>query len=161
VLHHVFYALFDSPDQARAALQDIKQLANDQPVNAVVHATPLEADKLTVAETSSYRRMMMGVIVGIVVGVLAVWLVLRPLGFVTGAEVPATLMAAVLGAIACGLGGVLMGASSPDPHLKRLAELMRRGKVIVTLDISGKTEEERALDIVRAHGATVEAHGSW
>ena len=162
VLHHVFYALFDSPDQARAALHDIRQLGSqEKPVDAVVHVTPLEADKLTAAETSAFRRMALGVAIGAVFGVIAVWVVLRPLGFVQGAETPATLLAAVLGAIACGLGGALMGSSSPDPHLKRLGELMRRGKVILTLDIPSKTDEEKALEIVRSHGATVEPHGSW
>lgn len=160
-MHHVFYALFNNRGEADAAMHEIQRLNTSEPVDTIVHARPLEADKLLLSESSSYRRMMQGVLVGGVLGALLCAFVLAPLGVIRDAETPAVLLSALVGALSCGLGGALMGSSSPDPHLDRLAHAMRRGKVILTVDVPGKNAEERAMEIVRAHGAAIEPHGSW
>jgi hypothetical protein len=146
-MRHVFYAAFDNWQDASAAVSNIEPDAG----RVIVHGSRLRSDELIGSETGVARRLLTGVLVG------------GGLGALSGAAMMATGIAsatamgfmAVLGAVACGLGGAITGSAAPDPKLEKFAE-RHKGKILVTVISPDLTSLERAEIIARGHRGVVE-----
>jgi hypothetical protein len=153
-MRHGFYAAYDNWQDATAAVSEIESVKadNGDACQVVVHGSRrLRTDDLAGRETGVYRRLLTGILVG------------GGLGALSGAAMMATGVAsstaigfiAVLGAVACGLGGAITGSAAPDPKLEKFAE-QHKGKILITVTSPDLKSMERAETIAREHKAVVE-----
>jgi hypothetical protein len=156
---HVFFALFDGGEPAVHALREIRQARHDYPgasLEVALHRGAIDDEKLPLFSTNGRRRLIFGVINGLFWGAL-VGVVL----FISGIA-PASLgilvgFTALLGAVIGGLGGVLMGVSSPDAALEKLSQEMRGNEVAISFSTSDDAFYARAQNIFAENGARLEA----
>ena len=152
-MRHVSYAAFDTWQDATVAVSEIEAIKadNGDACQVVVHGSRLRTEELTGRETGVYRRLLTGILIG------------GGLGALSGAAMMATGVAsataigfiAVLGAVACGLGGAITGAAAPDPKLEKFAE-QHKGKILITVIAPDLTSMERAETVALGHRGVVE-----
>jgi hypothetical protein len=155
---HVFFALFDRGEPAAHALREIRQARRDYPgaaLEVALHRGAIDGEKLPLYSTNGRRRLIFGVVNGLFWGAL-VGVVL----FLSGIA-PASLgiligFTALLGAVIGGLGGVLMGVSSPDEALEKLSHEMGGNEVAISFSTSDDDFYARAQNIFAENGARLE-----
>jgi hypothetical protein len=152
-MRHTFYALFRGRSTATAAVSELAR----RNVETMLHDRKMDNERLELAETNAMPRLVTGILVGVLLGPLLVLGILTVAGLTISA--PALVLGAVLGAVCCGLGGMLMGAGAPDQTLERLAKTAGPDEVIVTVVAPGYASQEAAAEIVHRHEGTIADRG--
>ncbi len=159
-MRHVFFALFEDGTAADAA---VDELGSDQAIadrcHVEVHRGALDSESLPIGETRGKISFVHGMLLGGGAGALLGGAVLGPAGFLAVSAAESAVICGALGLVIGALGGVLTGLSTPDSKLEQLVELMRRGAVVVTVEVE-RGEQEIAEEIVRRHGALVKHHAA-
>lgn len=153
--------LFDTEAQAHRAVQDLMGAGFDHSQVSVVTADPGgKYRKETVDEsgnlasagavTGAASGLVVGGLIGLLVG--ATTLVGGPVGLVAAGPITGLITGAGLGMVSGGLLGALVGLGIPEEHAHIYAESVRRGSVLLTIDVPA-TEVQRAEAILLNAGA--------
>jgi hypothetical protein len=145
-MERLVYAVFQDHATAQGAVDDL--LVHGVPhdvIDVMMHEGRVDEGQLA---GSAGRSRRYGLVGGLVIGVL---------GAVVGGVVAGT-SGAALGLLWGGLAGAIataiVGGAEAKPSLTRLVEQVRGGRVLVTVDMSGK--KQAGLDVERfleSHGA--------
>lgn len=155
-MQHTFYAVFDSPEAAAAAVAELRRgdTVREQ-IGVIMHEDRLATGELHTGESAARRGAASGAVAGGVLGALFGGVILGPLGLVGAGAAAAALFGGVVGTAYGGAMGGLAAASGPDPTLEALLPQLAAGKVLVTVEAPGLTPEERAEEIIVRHGGRV------
>jgi|GEM_PF-676239 len=162
-------ALFDTHEQAYLAVQQLIASGYDSRAISVVGAdTGGHIRKETVDESGNLASagaisgatsgLLVGGLIGLLVGATA--LAVPPAGFVVAGPLAGLITGAGIGAVSGGLLGALIGLGIPEEEAHIYAESVRRGGVLVTVQIAG-AEALQAETILRNAGAVnIQERGS-
>jgi uncharacterized membrane protein YphA (DoxX/SURF4 family) len=154
VLHHHLEALFENDAEASAAIQELAK--SDLRVTVEVHRGEIDdAELVRMGLGSRFGRAEGAIVVVLsaVVGAVGLILIPIPLG------VP--LAAGALMGAACGLGYVAVvgfGGTAVKPRFEEIVQGVRRGGTLVSLDVVGDKDEERAEEILARHHPSSSQH---
>lgn len=157
-MRHELFAILDSPDAADAALREIGSRPEFEGRYAVVVHRDLIAqqasDPVIAREERGARE---GFRFGAVLGATGTAVVLAMLEGAYGWVGIGPALAALLGAGAGGASGAVIGALAGsaygDTQFQRLATHLRRGRVLVSVQVDGRTRERQIEETLRRHGA--------
>jgi hypothetical protein len=153
-MHHVTFALFRRPREARDALRQLdREFSFDDHVKVLVGSAETPASDLEMDETHAGSAFLHGALYGLLAGALtglvAALVGLRWFHFDGSTAIFAPVAGALLGAFA----GFLFGSINPDPSLWRLRRMARSGGVIITVQAESENCTNRASEILRQnHG---------
>ncbi len=153
------FALFDDHGRADAALEDIRteDLGSDEDINVLVHEEGFDPGRPELqGESDGGPGVRRGLLLGALVGAAAGAIVGGPVGLIAAGPLAGAVLGGGTGGLMGALSGGLYGAGTPDPKLERLAEHLRRGKVLVTFQTQHRGVADRVEAIARRHGAEVE-----
>ena len=153
--------LFDTETQAHRAVQDLISAGFDNTQIGLVTADPGgRYRKETVDEsgnlasqgavTGGASGLVVGGLIGLLVG--ATTLVGGPVGLIAAGPIAGMVAGAGLGMVGGGLLGALVGLGIPEETAHVYAESVRRGSIIVSIDVPA-TEVQRAEAILLNAGA--------
>lgn len=150
-MSQMIYGVFDTRAQAEAAIQAIETQTENEGINALVHEDYLRNEDVQIGGTDALRGAILGATVVGVIAAIVGGLVLVPATnlsvgwteylFISGAG---TLMGVTAGAVA--------GASEPRKELLALAQRLKEGKVLVTMD-ADEIPVATVLDLLSRNGA--------
>ena len=152
-MKHTLYARFPASATAVAAVRELHGLGAE----TLIHDRELESGKLEMPETDALPRLVKGALLGGVLGPLSAVIIFLIADVPIVA--PAVLLAAILGAACCALGGMIIGSAAPDPTLQALADSADPGDLLVTVVLPHLQAEARALAIIHAHDGTTARRG--
>jgi hypothetical protein len=156
---HVLYARFSREEDAVAALHELDALEETRGHYTVkTHHAPLTSDELGLTDTASRKWGTEGLLLGGAVGALMGGVLFPAIGIPIAAP---AIAAAATGAAGCVYGGVLstiVGATTPDRHLKAIAKHMQDGDVLLTIQAEGEACEEKAEQVLTERSAEVARH---
>ncbi len=153
--------LFDTETQAHRAVQDLISAGFDSSQIGLVTADPGgKYRKETVDEsgnlasqgavTGGASGLVVGGLIGLLVG--ATTLVGGPVGLIAAGPIAGLVTGAGLGMVSGGLLGALVGLGIPEETAHVYAESVRRGSIIVSIDVPA-TEVQRSEAILLNAGA--------
>jgi hypothetical protein len=167
---HTVVGVFDGPNRAEQALNDLKEagfspnqvsvVAKDtSEARTMVEGSDMAGAETTGAGTGALLGGLGGGIVGWLVGIGA--LALPGIGpIVAAGALATTLGGAAVGAVAGGLIGALVGAGVPEEDAKGYETHVREGRILLTVNATTGQQAEQARDIFdRRGGADVRAYG--
>jgi hypothetical protein len=162
-MSHSTYALFDHPEQAAAAAKELQDSGTSRDQCSVVfHGSRLDdlpASELQMFETGAASTAMKVGLTGGAVGAIFGALTLGPLGLVGAGALAAVLFGAASGTLLGTLTGAVAGASDADPALKKLAQGIEHGKVLLAVESTSPQAAEHADRVLARHGAhTIHRH---
>ncbi|MEA2552270.1 MAG: hypothetical protein QOJ65_446 [Fimbriimonadaceae bacterium] len=158
--------LFDDRDHAQKAVKDF--LEHDFPADRISIITTdargefvsqkIENNGATMASEGALTGAVSGAVVGGIFGLLvgAGVLLIPGVGILAAGPVAATLAGAGIGALGGGLLGALVGLGIPKDQADTYAEAIRRGSVLVAVEVS-EADIMRANEIMKKNGA-VDVH---
>jgi hypothetical protein len=146
--------LIEDPKQAKDAVDELLKSGLREEQVGIVSAKMLREAAETTAGAST--GMMVGGLAGMLLAATA--LMIPGVGPVLVAGPALTLFTgATLGLIAGGLIGGLTARGVPDLDAKMFADGVKRGGTLVTVACDSDALADRALEILKRHGATEEA----
>ncbi len=155
-MKHTLFVLFDDEKQASEAISALaREGIPEDGFSVIVHRDTLHPSDLHLEETDARGGLLNGLAAGATLGALAGVLVGGPLGLLGIGPTAAAVFGAGAGSLYGLFAGGLAGASCPDPVLRRLADAVERGQVLVTVDVEGALHADRAEEILEAHGGHV------
>jgi hypothetical protein len=150
-MSQIIYGLFDTRTQAEAAIRAIETQTENKGINALVHEEYLRDEDVQMGGTDALRGAVMGAVVVGILAALVGGLLLIPAAnmsvgwteylFISGAG---TIMGITAGAVA--------GASEPRKELLALAQRLKQGKVLVTMD-ADEIPVDTVKDLMAQNGA--------
>jgi hypothetical protein len=157
-MRHELFAILDSPDAAEAALGEIGRRPEFEGRYAVVlhrdRVAQQASDPVIAHEERGARE---GFRFGAVLGATGTAVVLATLESAYGWLGIGSALAALVGAGAGGAGGAFIGALAGsaygDSQFQRLAIHLRRGRVLVSVNVDGRARKHQIEEILRRHGA--------
>jgi len=152
-MKHTLYARFPASATVVAAVRELHGVGAE----TLIHDRDLESGKLEMPETDALPRLVKGALLGGVLGPLSAVIIFLIAD--TPIVAPAVLLAAILGAACCALGGMIIGSAAPDPTLQLLADSAGPGDLIITVVLPHLQAEARAVAIVHAHDGTTAKRG--
>lgn len=157
-MKHMVFALFESPNQADAALREAAADEDCQGLySVIVHKDSLLEHELAPSESGLHGGVEAGVLVGGLGAALIGGLAAGPLGLIGGGPLAAALFGGTYGSILGALGGVLGGSGTADRGLEKLAKGLTAGKVLLSVEVEGRFCQHRIEAIFARHGA-IESH---
>ncbi|MFO0614119.1 MAG: hypothetical protein U0414_16115 [Polyangiaceae bacterium] len=161
-MHHVTFALFRRPREARDALRQLdREFSFDDHVKVLVGSAETPASDLTMSETHAGSAFLHGALYGLLsgalVGVVAALVGLRWFHFDGSTAIFTPVAGMFFGAFA----GFLFGSINPNTSLWRLRRMARTGGVIITVEAESEKCTHRASEILKQnHGYLKAASGS-
>lgn len=150
-MSQMIYGVFDTRAQAEAAIRAIETQTVNTGIHALVHEEYLRDEDVQMGGTDALRGAVLGAVVVGVVAALVGGLLLIPAAnlsvgwteylFISGAG---TIMGITAGAVA--------GASEPRKELLALAQRLKEGKVLVTMD-ANEIPVDAVMDLLTQNGA--------
>lgn len=157
-MQHAVFALFPDADSADKAVEAVvaEDLIKQDHVSVVVHKDSFHLrNPDDLVETDAAPSLKRGFVIGGTIGAIAGALMGGPLGLIAAGPLAGMLFGAGGGALYSTLGAALIGAGLPDKSLKKLAEGLEEGKVLVTFKTDHHESERRVEDIVQDYGAEI------
>ena len=164
-MQHVVFALFRDRQAADTAVaQLVKDDRDHEPhISVVVHRDVLSGTQLEEqvqhsgegGESDAAHGVALGAGLGAAVGAVLGVLLAGPFGLLGGGPLVGVLFGAGSGSLYGMLSAGLVGAGLTDHSLKRLADGIASGDVLVTVRAPDKPTEARVEGILRRHGAAV------
>jgi hypothetical protein len=155
-MRHYLFAVFDDTHGAQRALRDLHAAGTrTEHCGAILHRDHMHNEELPIGETSSRQGAVVGAVSGGALGAALGGLVLGPLGLVAAGALAAALMAGAYGAAGGALFGAIGGAGSPDRTLEGLADELRAGKVLLTIETPDAECLDRADRVLQRAGGRV------
>jgi hypothetical protein len=157
-MRHELFAILDSPDAAGVALGEIGSRAELEGRYAVVvHRDRIAQQASDPVIAHEERGVREGVRFGAMVGATGSAMVLATLEGAYGWVGVSPALAALLGAGAGGAGGAFIGAIAGsaygDARFQRFATRLRRGRVLISVNVDGRARQHQIEEILRRHGA--------
>lgn len=164
-MKHIVLALFentDSADRAIAALVEDDRRHSEH-ISLVVHRDALSETELAEAvqhskgtdETDATRGLALGASLGAATGAVVGALLAGPFGLIGGGPLVGELFGAGTGSLHGMLWSGIVGAGLTDHSLKKLAERIEAGDVLITVRAPDKPTEDRVEAILHENGATI------
>lgn len=159
-MQHAVFTLFPDAPSADAAVKEVvdADLIREDNLSVIVHKEQFELrNPADLSETDAAPSLRRGFVLGATIGSIVGALLGGPLGIIAAGPLAGALFGAGGGALYASLGAVLAGAGLPDQSLKRLAEGLEEGKVLVTFKTDHQEAEQRVEEIAARHGAEIAA----
>jgi len=138
-MEHLVCAIFDDEHRASAAVERLLHTGLEPGViGAVIHNGELSHEDMPHAGEQSVRRGITGAAIGGSLGALLGGLVLGPIAMVGAGAIAVALFA--VGGMYGGIAGAISGRDDDKPVVKKLAEHLAPGKVMVTVDVRGDVD---------------------
>lgn len=154
-MKHLVFAEFDDRATAEGALEAVRESYPhlEDRFAVIDHPGQPDQDAFPFSESEARRGMLwagaLGAGIGALVGVLLVW----PLGVVHLDLPVALIMGAGGGLVYAALHGLLAGAGNPHHDMNELAEDLREGQVLLTLEARTEADVEQIGALMEALGA--------
>lgn len=155
-MRQVLYALFPSAEEAGAAVADaVDRGLPTEHFSVILHREEVrDAEELEVSETDAREGVLDGALIGALAGLLTMGVLVAPAGGLVGAGAVA---AAALGLSAGGAYGALAtglaALGMPDRSITPLLAQVGDGKVLLTVTVANRGEEELVEATFARHGA--------
>ena len=150
-MSQMIYGVFDTRAQAEAAIHAIETQTENEGINALVHEQYLRDEDVQMGGTDALRGAILG---AVVVGVLAS--LIGGLFLAPGANLSVGwtefLFIAGAGTIMGITAGAVAGASEPRKELLALAQRLKEGKVLVTMD-ADEIPADAVVSLLTENGA--------
>lgn len=148
-MEHLVCALFDDEPHASDAVERLLQSGVSRSViGAALHEGELVHEDMPHAGEQSVRRGLTGAAIGGTLGALLGGIVVGPIGLIGAGGAAIALFLA--GSMYGGIAGAISGRDDDKPEVKKLAEKLEPGKVMVTVDVSGAVDVD-AVEAILAH----------
>jgi uncharacterized membrane protein len=164
-MKHVVFALFADTKSADAAIQRLieEDHAYKEQFSLVVHrdaASEVRLDEVVqhsgeMAETDVKRGLAMGATLGGAAGAIIGAILAGPFGLLGAGPLAGVLFGGMAGSLYGMLGSGLVGAGLTDHTLKKLAERIQVGDVLLTVRTEDDVSERRVSELLRQHGAEI------
>lgn len=119
-------------------------------IGAVIHEGELSHEDMPHAGEQSVRRGLAGAAIGGTLGAILGGIVVGPIGLIGAGGAAIALFLA--GSMYGGIAGAISGRDDDKPRVKKLAEKLEPGKVMVTVDVSGAMDVASIEAILRRNG---------
>jgi hypothetical protein len=158
VMRHELFAILDTADAVDAALRDIRS----RPLLKGKYSVVLHRDGITQAasdpilaheERGTREGARFGAVLGAVGGAAGLALLEAPFEFVGAGPALAAVIGGVAGGTLGAFVGTIAGSSYGDTHLQRLASRLRKGQVLMSVNVAGRARTNEIEEILRRHGA--------
>ena len=158
-MSHVLFAVFDHPESAGKALQQLQELGADKDgFSFVVHRRALGergSEELPLSETAAASAMTKGAVLGALSGLVVGTLLTGPIGLVGAGPLAGAIFGSATGTAIGGFTGLIAGSTEPDAALDELSKGIEEGKLLVSVEARTLTNQEQAEAILKHHGAHV------
>jgi uncharacterized membrane protein len=157
-MKHVFYALFEDAWAASEALIALKALGvSEADYSVIVHKDAYEVEEgedLKLVETDMREGLVEGVTLGGLAGAIGAAMIAGPPGLIgAGPLLAALAVGGLAGGVYGGMGSFLYSLGIPDRSLDELAERLRPGGVLVTVEAADDDLEKRIELLFERKGA--------
>ena len=150
-MEHLVCALFDDERRASDAVEKLMHSGVERSViGAVIHHGELSHEDMPHAGEQSVRRGLTGAAIGGTIGGLLGGLVIGPIGLIGAGGAAIALFLA--GSMYGGIAGAISGRDDDKPRVKKLAEKLEPGEVMVTVDVSGSVDVGAVEAILARNG---------
>jgi hypothetical protein len=147
------YALFDRPEDAAAALHEIREAGcESETCSAILHADHIDPDQLTLTERGGKEWARTGAAVGGVVGALVGTLAAIGGGLMGIGPLAAAVAAGGVAAAYTMLAGGISGSDDPERILRAIEDEIERGKVLVALETEDTELRVKSEKVFAKHG---------
>lgn len=150
-MEHLVCALFEDERRASDAVEKLLHSGVSRSViGAVIHEGELVHEDVQHAGEQSVRRGFAGAAIGGTIGGLLGGIVLGPIALIGAGGAAIALFLA--GSMYGGIAGAISGRDDDKPVVKKLAEKLEPGKVMVTIDVSGGMDVPSVEAILARNG---------
>lgn len=158
-MSHVLFAVFDHPEAAAKALEQLQELGADKEgFSFIVHRRALGergSEELPLSETAAASATAKGAVLGALGGLFVGTVLAGPIGLIGAGPIAAAFFATATGTAVGGLAGLFAGATEPDTALEELTKHVEEGKLVVSVEARKLTNQQQAETILKHHGAHV------
>ncbi len=150
---HTFFALFDTPADAEAAVTALERIGTHRShCEIVTHRGPLHDADTGDAESAARSGAILGAVLGGVLGAALGAVVSQFLGI----GVASVVLLGAAGVGSGGLFGAIGGAASLDRSLERMAPTLEHERVVLTVTAPDLRSGELAESLLAERGVHVE-----
>ncbi len=150
-MNHVSYGLFEDEAHAHAAIDAIEKRGTERKhCGVVIHRGTLDEGRLGILESGAAEGVREGAAMGGILGAITGAILLGPLGLAAIGG------AAALGVVYGAVAGALGGSAGPDRGLEQLAEELKTGKILLTVESPSLLFRDGADAAMLEHGGHVE-----
>jgi uncharacterized membrane protein len=158
-MSHVLFAVFDHPEAASKALEQLQELGADKEgFSFIVHRRALElrgSEEMPLSETAAASGLAKGAMFGALGGLIVGTVLAGPLGLIGAGPIAAAVFGTTTGTAIGSIAGLFAGVTEPDTALTELVKGIEDGKLVVSVEARKLTNQEQAETILKHHGAHV------
>jgi uncharacterized membrane protein len=158
-MRYAVFALFADHARADAALEAIRHedLVQMDDIAVFVHEQGFDpAFMASQGESDGGPGVRRGALLGLILGAAAGSIIGGPAGLIAAGPLAGAVLGGGAGSFLGAISGGLTGAGNPDPRLERLTDELKKGRVLVTLQVHHADTARHIEEIAVAHGARIE-----